>query len=295
MARPIRIEFPGAVYHVTSRGNAREPIFIDDSDREDFLSILASVVRRYNWLCHAYCLMNNHYHLVIETVEGNLSRGMRQLNGVYTQKFNWKHTRTGHIFQGRFKAILVEKESYLLEVSRYVVLNPVRAKMVERPEAWRWSNYTATAQMTSAPEFLTVDWILGCFADEGKEAAECYREFVSNADSGSSPLDKVKGQLFLGGEDFEKRLIEPLTETMDIKEVPREQRYASRPSLNELLTPVTSTDKVSRDWMIYNAHAEYGYSLKEIGDYLDIHYATVSKMVKRAEQKKVARQDLTPC
>ena len=137
MARPMRIEFPGAVYHVTSRGNARAPIFIDDSDREDFLSILGSVVRRYNWLCHAYCLMGNHYHLIIETIEGNISRGMRQLNGVYTQKFNWKHARTGHIFQGRFKAILIEKESYLLEVSRYVVLNPVRANMVECPEAWR--------------------------------------------------------------------------------------------------------------------------------------------------------------
>jgi len=145
MARPLRIEFPGAVYHVTSRDNTRAPIFIDDSDREDFLSILGSVVRRYNWLCHAYCLMGNHYHLIIETIEGNISRGMRQLNGVYTQKFNWKHARTGHIFQGRFKAILVEKESYLLEVSRYVVLNPVRANMVERPEAWRWSNYAATA------------------------------------------------------------------------------------------------------------------------------------------------------
>ncbi|MDP2268422.1 MAG: transposase, partial [Deltaproteobacteria bacterium] len=207
MARPLRIEFPGAVYHVTSRGNARDRIFIDDSDREGFLSILDSVTRRYNWLFHAYCLMDNHYHLVIETIEGNLSRGMRQLNGVYTQKFNWKHARTGHVFQGRFKAILVEKESYLLEVCRYVVMNPVRAKMVERPEAWRWSNYAATAKMISAPEFLTVDWILGCFADNIEEAPECYRKFVGNADSGSTPWDKVKGQLFLGSENFGKRLI----------------------------------------------------------------------------------------
>lgn len=286
MARPLRIEFPGAVYHVTSRGNARDTIFINDSDREDFLWILGSVIQRYNWLCHAYCLMDNHYHLLIETIEGNISQGMRQLNGVYTQKLNGKHARTGHIFQGRFKAILVEKESYLLEVSRYIVLNPVRAKMVERPEAWRWSNYNATAQITSAPEFLTVDWILGCFADNKKGATECYREFVSNADTGSSPLDKVKGQLFLGGEEFGKRLIGPLSGTMDIKEVPREQRYASRLSLKELLPPTTLTDKAAHEQRIYNAHAEYGYSLKEIGDHLGVHYATVSKMVKRVQQVK---------
>ena len=286
MARPLRIEFPGAVYHVTSRGNARDTIFINDSDREDFLWILGSVIQRYNWLCHAYCLMDNHYHLLIETIEGNISQGMRQLNGVYTQKLNGKHARTGHIFQGRFKAILVEKESYLLEVSRYIVLNPVRAKMVERPEAWRGSNYNATAQITSAPEFLTVDWILGCFADNKKGATECYREFVSNADTGSSPLDKVKGQLFLGGEEFGKRLIEPLSGTMDIKEVPREQRYASRLSLKELLPPTTLTDKAAHEQRIYNAHAEYGYSLKEIGDHLGVHYATVSKMVKRAQEEK---------
>ena len=289
MARPLRIEFPGAVYHVTSRGNARDLIFIDDSDREDFLLILGSVVRRYNWLCHAYCLMDNHYHLLIETIEGNISRGMRQLNGVYTQKLNGKHARTGHIFQGRFKAILVEKESYLLEVSRYVVLNPLRAKMVERPEAWRWSNYTATAQMTSVPEFLTVDWILGCFADNKKGAAECYREFVSNSDSGSNPLDKVKGRLFLGGEEFGKRLIEQLSEIADIKdikEVPREQRYAARPPLKELLPPITPADRVAHEQRAYSAHAEYGYSLKEIGDHLGVHYATVSKIVKRVQQVK---------
>jgi len=286
MARPLRIEFPGAVYHVTSRGNARDTIFINDSDREDFLWILGSVIQRYNWLCHAYCLMDNHYHLLIETIEGNISQGMRQLNGVYTQKLNGKHARTGHIFQGRFKAILVEKESYLLEVSRYIVLNPVRAKMVERPEAWRWSNYNATAQITSAPEFLTVDWILGCFADNKKGATECYREFVSNADTGSSPLDKVKGQLFLGGEEFGKRLIGPLSGTMDIKEVPREQRYASRLSLKELLPPTTLTDKAAHEQRIYNAHAEYGYSLKEIGDHLGVHYATVSKMGERAQEEK---------
>ncbi len=130
MARPLRIEYSGAVYHVTSRGNARSDIFHSDHNREEFLFILDTVVRRFNWLCHAYCLMDNHYHLLIETPDGNLSLGMRQLNGIYTQKYNYLHGKTGHVFQGRYKAILVDKESYLLELSRYVVLNPVRAKMI---------------------------------------------------------------------------------------------------------------------------------------------------------------------
>jgi REP-associated tyrosine transposase len=128
MARPLRLEFPGAIYHLTGRGNARQKIFFADPDRELFLDTFGGVVSRYGWICHAYCLMANHYHLLVETPKANLSLGMRQLNGVYTQAFNRRHKRVGHLFQGRFKAILVEKESYLLELCRYIVLNPVRVK-----------------------------------------------------------------------------------------------------------------------------------------------------------------------
>ena len=130
MVRPLRIEFPGAVYHITARGNARAKIFKDDADRDAFLSVLEQVLTQFDWLLHAYCLMDNHYHLMIETTEANLSAGMRQLNGVYTQRFNRRHRRVGHVFQGRFKAIVVDRDSYLLELCRYVVLNPVRARMV---------------------------------------------------------------------------------------------------------------------------------------------------------------------
>ena len=136
MARPLRIEYPGAIYHVTSRGDGREAIYLDDGDREEFLSVFEDVIRRMNWKCSAYCLMENHYHLLVETPDGNLSRGMRQLNGVYTQRFNRLHDRSGHVFQGRYKAILVERDSHLKELCRYVVLNPVRAGMVDRPEEW---------------------------------------------------------------------------------------------------------------------------------------------------------------
>ncbi len=145
MARPLRIEYDGAVYHVTSRGNDRKAIYRDDEGREQFLAMLAKVNKRFNWICHGYCLMNNHYHLIIETPDGNLSSGMRQLNGMYTQLYNRRYNRSGHIFQGRYKAILIEKESHLAEVCRYVVLNPVRARSVKSPEQWQWSSYSVSA------------------------------------------------------------------------------------------------------------------------------------------------------
>jgi putative transposase len=170
MARPLRIEYPGAVYHLTSRGNAQLPIYEDTKDRLDYFEILEEVVARFNWVCHAYCLMDNHYHLLIETPDGNLSGGMRQLNGVYTQRFNIRHYRAGHIYQGRFKSILVEKQSHLLELCRYVVLNPVRANMAKHPGNYRWSSYKATAGITKKPPFLAIDWIL-----KGKDTESSFR------------------------------------------------------------------------------------------------------------------------
>jgi REP element-mobilizing transposase RayT len=136
MARPLRIEFPNELYHITSRGDRREAIYRDDEDRRQWLNILSQVCDCFNWVIHGYCQMTNHYHLLAETIDGNLSRDMRQLNGLYTQKFNNRYQESGHIFQGRYKAIIVQKESYLLELSRYVVFNPVRAKMVALPEDW---------------------------------------------------------------------------------------------------------------------------------------------------------------
>ena len=141
MSRPLRIEIAGGLYHVTSRGDAREDIFFVEADRLYWLGLLGDICRRYKWICHAYCQMTNHWHIVVETLEGNLSRGMRQLNGMYTQYVNRTHNRVGHVYQGRYKAILVEKESYLLELARYVVLNPVRAGMVVNAAEWRWSSY----------------------------------------------------------------------------------------------------------------------------------------------------------
>jgi putative transposase len=145
LSRPLRIECEGALYHVTSRGDRREPIVESDGDRAAWVEVLAATCVRFNWRLHAWCLMGNHYHLLLETPEPNLSLGMRQLNGVWSQQFNRRHGRVGHVFQGRFKAIMVQRESYLLELARYVVLNPVRARMVAQVEGFAWSSFRATA------------------------------------------------------------------------------------------------------------------------------------------------------
>ena len=172
MARPLRIEFAGALYHVTSRGDGRDDIYLDDDDRNRWFEVLTGVHERFNWEVHAYCLMSNHYHLVIETPDGNLAQGMRQLNGVYTQGFNRAHQRVGHVFQGRYKAILVERDAYLLELSRYVVLNPVRARMVRTADEWPWSNYRATAGLSPAPNWLNVTWTLATFGQRREPATQ---------------------------------------------------------------------------------------------------------------------------
>jgi putative transposase len=163
MSRPLRIEFAGAVYHVMARGNARETIFLDDEDRESFVANLGRVAGRFDWRVWAWCLMGNHYHLLVETLKPTLSRGMREVNGVYTQGFNRRHGRVGHVLQGRYKAVVVDKDSYLIELSRYVVLNPVRAGLVADAGDWRWSSYAAVMGKARAPDWLAVDDTLSLF------------------------------------------------------------------------------------------------------------------------------------
>jgi len=206
MSRPLRIEYDGALYHLTSRGNERKAIFKDDTDRQLFLSTLAQVVQRFHWLCHAYCLMDNHYHLVVETPDASLSKGMRQLNGVYTQAFNRRHRRVGHLFQGRFKGILIQKESHILEVCRYVVLNPVAAAMVKDPREWAWSSYRATSGQSPASGWLTVDEVLGQFSKRRSSAQKKYRQFVREGIGRPSIWENLEAQSLLGEEGFAEAL-----------------------------------------------------------------------------------------
>jgi REP element-mobilizing transposase RayT len=286
MARPLRIEFSGAVYHVTSRGNARQNIFFDDADRQVFLKVLGNVIEKYNWLCHAFCLLDNHYHILVETQDPNLSLGMRQLNGVYTQRVNIRHHRVGHLFQGRYKAILVEKNVHLLELCRYIVLNPVRARMVNEPRQWQWSSYTATAYAINSSDFLTVAWILGQFAKNTNEARKIYRKFVADGllEQELSPWKKLVGQIVFGGSDFVADIQSRLSDAREIGEIPRAQRFPGRPTLGELFLKQEKLDKTVRNKQIETAHMQYGYTLKEIADQLHIHYTTVSKVLKKCKK-----------
>ena len=276
MARPLRLEYPGAVYHITSRGNARQKIFLDEDDYSHFIEVLCSVVKRFNWILHAYCLMSNHYHLLIETPEGNLSKGMRQLNGVYTQQFNRRHRKAGHILQGRYKAIIVDKENYLLELCRYVVLNPVRAKLIERPGDWKWSSYRSTSGNSKGISCLTTEWILLQFGSKPKEAKKRYREFVYAGVKEETPIKKVRGQVFLGEESFIEKLTEYIRDKEKLREIPKVQRYIARPSLGKIFK-----DRSVEDNSVYKAHVIYGYTLREIAEYFDVHYSTISRSVKR--------------
>jgi putative transposase len=278
MSRPLRIEFPGAVYHVTGRGNARQRIYRSDADREAFLATLAHVVDRYGWRCHAYCLMDNHYHLLIETPKANLSIGMRQLNGRYTQTYNRHHRRVGHLFQGRFKAILVEKEAHLLELCRYVILNPVRAKAVKQPGEWKWSSYRATAGEAMAPEYMTIDWILAQFGTRTHGAQKQYQGFVAEGIGTPGPWERLQGQIYLGGRAFVKKHQPDRV----IREVPRKQTQAHRPGLKELFG-----SKREHDSVIMEAYRRYGYRMAEIAGHLGVHYSTVSRRLRRAERRDV--------
>ncbi len=284
MARPLRIEYPGALYHVTTRGNAGNRIFRTDKDREYFLNLLGFIIERFHWLCHAWCLMDNHYHLILETPEGNLSRGMRQLNGIYTQKYNLKYTKTGHIFQGRYKAILVDKESYLLELCRYVVLNPVRANRVKRPQDWKWSSYRSTTGRAKPPYWLTTDWILAQFGRSRRRAQRLYHQFIMEGITKETPWKDLKGQIFLGDKGFIEECKRILDGSIDLQEIPRQQRYAERPLLAELLNEEMWRGRAQRNLAIHHAHITYGYTLKEIADHLRVHYTTISKIINKDKQ-----------
>ena len=278
MARPLRLEITGGLYHVTSRGNRRELIYEGDEDRSLWLETLSRVCARYNWRVHAYCLMDNHYHVVIEIAEGNLSKGMRQLNGVYTQAFNRRHNRVGHIFQGRYKAILVEKEAYLLELVRYVVLNPMRAHMIKNIDNWPWSSYLATTGKRDAPEWLEVDWLLSHFGKQRKKAREKYTDFIRAGIGLPSIWDNLQNQIYLGTEGFINKQQEAIKRKDSLEDVPVLQKRAIPKSLEYYQVKYKD-----RNQAIAEAFLSGAYTMKQIGDYFGRHYTTVSRIVKQYE------------
>jgi REP element-mobilizing transposase RayT len=283
MARPLRLEFAGALYHVTARGNEQRSIFLGDADgdRAAYLAVLGATCERFNWLVHAYCLMTNHYHLLVETPDANLSRGMRQLNGVFTQYVNRTHSRVGHLLQGRFKAIVVERESYLLELSRYVVLNPVRAGMVAAPGDWPWSSYRAMVGEVPAPGWLETDAVLRAFAEERTTAVAGYRRFVAEGIGAASPWQALKGQIYLGSEPFVERMQARIDPQRPLREIPKRQRRALAKPLADYAARCPERDRAMAE-----AYLSGVYSMQAIAEHFGVSRMTVSRAVKRLEERR---------
>ena len=286
MSRPLRIEFPGAIYHVTSRGDRREPIFEDDDDRVNFLAVIAQAMSRFDAVALAYCLMGNHYHFVIHTRQANLSRLMRHINGVYTQIYNRRHRKVGHLFQGRFKAILVDQDAYLLEVCRYVDLNPVRARMVRQPAQWAWSSYLAHTQLQPVPDWLDTPalyaYLLGRPAltpADIRRAAIKYARLVAEGRDVRLWDQALSGQIFLGNDEFVTRmcaLAEPSRATS--KEVPRAQLRLMKRSIEEFIARFED-----RDDAIIAAYREGQHTMTDIADAFKLSISRISRIVRSSE------------
>ena len=285
MARPLRIEYPGAFYHVTSRGNEQKDVFRSRRDREQFLSYLQTASERYGAVIHAYCLMSNHYHLMLETPEGNLSQIMRHINGAYTTYFNVKRKRAGHLFQGRYKAIIVDADAYALELSRYIHLNPLRVGMVIKPEEYQWSSYRSFIGLAETPEWLKTGFILGCIG--ARDDTNKYRQFVEDAmnQENESPLNGVVASTILGSAEFVKGISSKhLGEKTTDRNVPA-VRKLSRPTLDEIIGAIEQepemTESYSRNVSIYFCHRYSGARLREIGERFCLSDAAVSQASRR--------------
>ena len=294
MSRPLRLQLPGGIYHVTARGNARRSIFEDDDDCARFLVVLASTVMRHRMLCHAYCLMGNHYHLLVQTPEPNLSVAMRQLNGVYTQRFNRRHERCGHVLQGRFGAQLVDGDVYLREVCRYIVLNPVRAGLVAHPRDWRWSSFRATAGETTAPGFLSVGWVRSLSG--ARTQTEAIRRFVSFVEAGigapEGAVEQFSSKPVMSDGALTEQLVDQCHEAVSCTEFPRAQRFGSRPPLARLFENMAS--RADRNARAVAAVRDHGYTMKEVADFLGLHYITVSRALARADGVP-ATEEMSEC
>lgn len=287
MARPLRIEYPCAFYHITSRGNEQQDIFKSDTERERFLSYLESASERYGAVIHVYCLMGNHYHLLLETPEGNLSQIMRHINGAYTTYYNTKRQRAGHLFQGRYKAILIDADEYAEELSRYIHLNPVRAGVAGRPEEYRWSSYEYYIGKKQIPKWLTKDYILGYFGKETNAAQKKYSKFV-NALIGKeydSPLKDTIASTILGGINFVNEIKDKYLTNKKVDRNLPALRELRRVSITEIIKEADSIFRgdtvLSRKAVIYLSHRFGGRTLKEIGDYFNIGESAVSQTSKR--------------
>jgi len=275
----MRIQYEDALYHVTARGNNKQDIYLEDSDRYRFLEELSETVEKFDLICYAYCLMSNHYHLMVQTQRANLSEAIHRLNSQYAGYFNWKHEKIGHLFQGRFHAILVQRERYLTELCKYIVLNPVRAHIARSAADYRWSSYNETCSLSSVT-LVDREVLLGHFGEDRKTARNRYMEFVAEGCGTTSPLQGVKADLVLGDEGFVKSLRKRMVESVLDHEIPASQRSLLRKPLGSIFEDGTGLIIEFRNKMILRACRDFGYSQIEVSDYLGISRRTVNRIMK---------------
>ncbi len=297
MARPLRIDFPGAFYHVTSRGDEKCVIFKSARDRLKFLEYLASTVDRHGAVIHGYCLMTNHYHLLLETPHANLSQILHLLNGSYTTYFNVKRKRAGHLFQGRFKAILVEADQYALELSRYMHLNPVRAGMTKEPATYQWSSYLAYIGKIPEPAWLTCRFIRGLLC-QSSEAANRYREFVEDllGKEYVSPLAGAVACAVLGSPDFIEEIMADYVDNERARpDLPAVKALHHRYGIENIISKVHEKGlepQLARQVAIHLCHRYSGARLSEIGGYFELSYSGVSKVSTKLEKLLMSNSEL---
>ena len=309
MARPLRVEYEGAFYHVTTRGNERKKIFLSGRDYSRFLSKLTESLQKYEVVLHAYVLMGNHYHLIVETPHGNLSAFMQAVNSSYTTYFNLKRGRTGHLFQGRYKAIVIDADSYLLELSRYTHLNPVRAGMVSRPEEYQYSSYRAYT--TACKESLvTCEKVLGMIARDRKKAPGLYAHFVKSAlidtagAAPTDPLNAVYGGMILGNDAFIKKTLERIRpEALDDPEVSNRKALRATTSIDDIVRTLSDyfhepkerivSAQPYRSYAVYLARQYTPCSNPEIGTRFEITYSAVTKIGTRLKERMMADRKLS--
>lgn len=293
MGRPLRITYSGAHYHVTSRGNEQKDVFKNRRDREQFLSYLESATTRYRAVIHAYCLMTNHYHLLLETPEGNLSEIMRHINGAYTNYFNTKRKRTGHLFQGRYKAILIEADEYLMELSRYIHLNPVRAGMTVKPEEHSWSSYNAYIGVRPKPHWLHTDVMKEHFGD-GDRYCQFVEEMLTK--DYQSPLQGIVGSTLLGSEPFIQEIMATHLDGKQIeRDVPAIRELSKSRKIAMILENVQEVfedRKLAQKAGIYLAHRYSGARLRELGAYFDKKDSAIAQTTKRFTDEIAVNKEL---
>ncbi len=306
MARPLRIEYNGALYHITARGNERNPIYREEGDYQKFLDLLSELPQRYSIFMHGYILMGNHYHLLIETPKGNITKVMHYLNATYTGYFNKKYGRAGHLLQGRYKGLLIEKERYLLSVSRYIHLNPVRAGICRKPEEYSWSSYPEYIRRDKKNTWLTTDWILGQYSRDEAKARRFYKAFVNEGLTlRENPFKDLKEGLILGSENF----IDEIRKKIGIKkhrEIPESKRLIRSIKYKDVITVVAKRfetgeqeireagkrENLARKISLYLLRRHTDQRNEDIAGYYGIGYTAVSQAASRVKREMEKNKEL---